>query len=237
MRRVGVLSLVLACLLLVGCTDLSPSPDSSEKSPADEDRKHRYSSQIDRVVDGDTVHLKEPVLGSTKVRMLSMDAPEVNYQGKSQGKYGVEATDYLKKRLPEGTDVQVVLGQEKKDDYGRLLAYLEVENQDINEEMVRQGYAVPYFIYPNVDRFQAFREALQQARKEGRGIWNPDGPLEEMPFEFRLRVGNREPNKYVGNFETKEYVEPVDYPDIPLEQRIFFWNAEDAEEAGYKKKP
>ncbi len=54
--------------------------------------------------------------------------------------------------------------------------------------MIRQGKAVPYFIYPNFDRFEAYREALKEAVEEKRGIWNPEDPLKEIPFEFRLRV-------------------------------------------------
>lgn len=233
---------LLALALLVGCSEEPPElpapnpkpPEEQPENPPDESGK-AYDSRMDRVVDGDTVHLKDPVLGSTKVRMLSMDAPETNYQGKSQGKYGEEATEELKQLLPEGTKVKVILGKEEKDNYGRLLAHIEKGKTDINEEMIRQGKAVPYFIYPNFDRFEAYRDALKEAKEEGRGIWNPDDPLKELPYEFRLRVGNRKPDKFAGDFETKKYVKPEQYKDVTLENRVFFWSEQDAEEAGFSK--
>ncbi|GGA45045.1 hypothetical protein GCM10007416_17690 [Kroppenstedtia guangzhouensis] len=181
-----------ALVLMIGWSEQPPEnlPAPEPKPPEEQpDRPGKTcDSRVDRVVYGDTLHLKEPVLGSTKARMLSIDAPETDYQGQSQGKHGEEATAYLKQLLPEGTGVKVVLGEEEKDDYGRLLAHIEKRKTDINEEMIRQGKAVPYFIYPNFDRFEAYREALKEAVEEKRGIWNPEDPLKEIPFEFRLRV-------------------------------------------------
>lgn len=229
-----------ALALLVSCSEEPPeNPPAPEPKPPEEQPDgpgKTYDSRMDRVVDGDTVHLKEPVSGSTKVRMLSIDAPETDYQGQSQGKHGEEATAYLKQLLPEGTEVKIVLGEEEKDDYGRLLAHIGKGKTDINEEMIRQGKAVPYFIYPNFDRFEEYRKALKEAVAEKRGIWNPEDPLKELPFEFRLRVGNRKPDKFVGDFATKEYVAPEKYREVPLENRVFFWREEDAKRAGYTKR-
>ncbi|SGO78193.1 Endonuclease YhcR precursor [Mycobacterium tuberculosis] len=60
--------------------------------------------------------------------------------------------------------------------------------------------------------------------------------MKELPFEFRLRVGNRKPDKFVGDFATKEYVTPEKYREVPLENRVFFWREEDAKRAGYTKR-
>ncbi|SDX23450.1 Endonuclease YncB, thermonuclease family [Marininema mesophilum] len=192
-----------------------------------------YKSTIKSVVDGDTVHLNEAVLGSTTVRLLSIDAPETNYLGKSQGKYGEDAKAEMKKLLPEGTSVTVETDKTEKDQYGRLLAYIHTDKLDVNQEMVRLGLAVTYYIWPNMSHFTDYQSALLEAQKSGSGIWNPKDPLTELPFEFRLRVGNREPDKYVGNYETKKYVGPADYNKVPVEQRVFFLTESEAKEAGY----
>ncbi|SDX23480.1 Endonuclease YncB, thermonuclease family [Marininema mesophilum] len=190
-----------------------------------------YKSSIQSVVDGDTVHLNKEVLGSTKVRLLSIDAPETNYQGKSQGKYGEEAKKELKKLLPEGTSVTVETDKTEKDQYGRILAHINTDKLDVNEEMVRRGLAVTYYIAPNMGDFTEYRSALLEAKKDGSGMWKSENP--EMPFEFRLRVGDREPDKYVGDYKTKKYVDPADYKKVPIEQRVFFLTKSDAEKAGY----
>lgn len=41
-----------------------------------------YESVVERVVDGDTIHLKEPVLGSTKVRYVNIDTAETYHKPK-----------------------------------------------------------------------------------------------------------------------------------------------------------
>jgi len=144
-------------VLLVGCNP--PSPPEKPNPP--DDHPKGYEVSIDDVLDGDTVHLKNPVLGTTKVRMLSIDAPETNYQGKSQGKYLEEAKAYLKQLLPEGTKVKVIPGKQAKDDYGRLLAYIQKGDMDVNREMILQCKVVPYIIYPNFERVQPYLHSLK----------------------------------------------------------------------------
>ena len=190
-----------------------------------------YTSTVKRVVDGDTVHLNQPVLGKTKVRLLSIDTPETNFQGKNQGEHAFAATNYLSQLLPVGTTIQIEVGTEHTDLYGRLLAYIYKGNLDINKEMVRKGYAVTYFIYPNLSYFGEYQNALVQARSQGLGIWNVDTPLELLPFEFRIKVSNGVPNKWVVDSHTKIIYEPKDYHKVPVEQRIFFMTKQDAESA------
>jgi len=136
--------------------------------------------------------------------------------------------------------VKVIPGKQAKDNYGRLLAYIQKGDMDVNREMILQGKAVPYIIYPNFERVKPYLDSLKEAQKFSRGIWNPDDPLDELSYEFRLRVGHRQPDKYAGDYDTKEYVEPDQYKDIPIEQRVFFWNEEMQKKLGIrsnKKKP
>lgn len=69
------------------------------------------------------------------------------------------------------------------------------------------------------------------------GIWDPENPLEELPFEYRLRTGDRDPDKPVGDWFTKMYVDPADYNEVHVNNRIFFFTEEDAIEAGYTPCP
>src|SRR5687767_2646396 len=64
-----------------------------------------YTSTVERVVDGDTINLSTPVLGTTKVRLVSIDTPETNYQGKAQQPWGNAAKNYLAQLLPPGTSI------------------------------------------------------------------------------------------------------------------------------------
>jgi len=83
--------------------------------------------------------------------------------------------------------------------------------------------------------FESYRSALLELRQAGQGILNPADPLTELPFEFRLRVSGRSPDKYVGDHYTKKYVDPADYKQIPVENHVFFWTETDTQQAGYTR--
>lgn len=51
-----------------------------EVTPPDNDPKEEYHRTVDRIVDGDTIHVNEPVLGETTIRFLNMDTPETYHQ-------------------------------------------------------------------------------------------------------------------------------------------------------------
>ncbi|BBP88078.1 hypothetical protein BsIDN1_16960 [Bacillus safensis] len=89
--------------------------------------KKEYEATVDRVVDGDTIHLKKPVLGTTKVRFVNMDTPETYHKPKNeldqnQLRFGQKAADYLNTLLSSGDKVTLKIGPEAKDDYGRLFS-------------------------------------------------------------------------------------------------------------------
>ncbi|MEC2198089.1 thermonuclease family protein [Bacillus subtilis] len=187
-----------------------------------------YTSTVKKVVDGDTIHLNQPVLGSTKMRLLSIDTPETNFQGKNQGEHAFAATNYLTQLLPSGTKVTIELGEECKDQYGRLLGHVYKSSLDVNKEMVRKGHAVTYFIYPNINHFTEYQSALVQAKNKGLGIWSRNNPLEELPFVFRARVSQRGLTKWVVDSQTKQIYAPHEYTKVPVERRLFFMSKSEA---------
>lgn len=228
LKRCHVLSFWMVLVLGLG-TLISFVPATSVVQAAS------YTSTVDRVVDGDTVYLTKAVLGTTKVRLLSIDTSETYYYGENQGHHATDASNYLKQLLPAGTKITMVTDQEEKDSYGRLLAHVFKGTLDVNKEMLRKGHAVTYYIWPNMLYFTDYRTAQQAAQSEGLGIWNPNDPLTELPFEFRLRIDGRQPDKYVGNYDTKKYVNPADYKQVDVNNRVFFFTEQDALAAGYTK--
>lgn len=68
-------------------------------------------------------------------------------------------------------------------------------------------------------------------------MWNPANLIQELPFEYRLRVFNRRFERFVGDFLTKTYVRPADYRRVPVENRVQFWTEQDAINAGYRLAP
>lgn len=203
---------------------------SGEEEPGEDEG---YEATVTQVTDGDTIKISPAILGADTVRLLSIDTPEAYYLGHNQNPHAAVATEALESLLPVGTVIRVKPGVESIDAYGRLLAHIYKDELDINQELIRLGHAVPYFIGPNLEHFDEYRAAYLEAKEAERGIWNPAQPLEQLPYEFRftLRGG---PDKFVGDYDTKKYVIPTRWQEVDTGNRVFFYEKSVARAAGYE---
>lgn len=120
---------------------------------------------VARVIDGDTIELES----GEKVRYLMVDAPEVT-NGKSEC-YGAEAREFNAEYVL-GQEVSLTYDVECSDRYGRLLAYVEAPDGEMNTLMVARGYACAYYLPPNgEDRQVEFRDLQSTAEQNGVGLW------------------------------------------------------------------
>jgi micrococcal nuclease len=127
--------------------------------------------RVRHVIDGDTIELDN---GST-VRYIGIDTPEVR---KRQGNswvyapepYAEKAKDY-NRMLVEGKPVRLQFDVQKKDKYGRLLAYCYVDDVFVNAKMLEEGFAFLYTISPNVKYVDLLVDKQKSARQNNRGIW------------------------------------------------------------------
>jgi hypothetical protein len=81
-----------------------------------------------------------------------------------------------------------------------------------------------------------YRLAQIDAQDGGRGIWG-SAALRELPFEYRLRIGNERPFRPVGDVFTRRYVIAADYVRVHVNNRMFFGTELDAQTAGYTACP
>lgn len=137
------------------------------------------NGEIEWVVDGDTVDVI--VDGrEERVRLTGIDTPELAHEASgdrpaTDGEcFGVEAHDFVRELLPVGTPVRLERDVVGRDDYGRLLAYVYRADDGIfvNYEIVRQGYAQPLTIPPNVTHADLFVEAAHRAEADDIGLWS-----------------------------------------------------------------
>jgi micrococcal nuclease len=128
---------------------------------------------IIRVVDGDTFHVSVEGKDET-VRMIGIDTPETQDPRKPVQCYGKEASEETK-RLLTGKSVRLENDptQGDKDKYNRLLRFVFLsDGTDVNEYLVRQGYAFEYTYESNPYRYQTqFLQAQKEAREQKRGLW------------------------------------------------------------------
>ena len=139
---------------------------------------------------------------------------------------------------PPSTALTIDTDQTRLDAFGRLLAHAtRADGLNLNQEQLRTGHAVVYVIWPNMSRFEEYRAAQIEAQSTQRGVWNPARPLAELPFEYRLRIARDAPFRPVGDFFTRQYVEPGDYRRVHVNNRVFFNSSSDAAAAGFRLCP
>ena len=74
-------------------------------------------------------------------------------------------------RLVEGRTVRLVFDRERRDVYGRLLAYVYRDGVFVNAALVREGFARTLAIAPNTARAGLFHRLAREAGRAGRGLW------------------------------------------------------------------
>ena len=121
------------------------------------------SGPVVRVIDGDTI-VVELDGKDERVRYIGIDTPEMDDERPAIRRRAVEAKA-ANARLVGGRRVRLELDVERRDRYGRLLAYVWVGDTLVNEALVQAGHAAPYTVPPNVRYVGRFLDAARDARR------------------------------------------------------------------------
>jgi micrococcal nuclease len=122
--------------------------------------------RVKRVIDGDTLLLTK----GEKVRLIGVDTPETKHPQKPVERFGKEAYLFTK-RMVEGKEVRLEFDWQKRDKYGRLLAYVYLmDGTFLNAEIIKQGYGFAYTRFP-FRYLEDFRVYEREARDKRAGLW------------------------------------------------------------------
>ncbi len=125
---------------------------------------------VERVIDGDTIVLS----GELRIRYLLVNAPETSGEDTC---YGATAAQF-NADLVLGKPVQLTYDTACEDRFGRTLAYVTVDGQDVNRALIERGYACVLHIPPDGDARADELLALQaEARAARRGLWAACDPI------------------------------------------------------------
>ena len=121
------------------------------------------------VIDGDTIIV---IINGKKekVRLIGVDTPEKDGTYTKKEPFSREASAFTRK-MTEGENVKLEYDWQKRDKYGRLLAYVYLEDGTfLNEELLEQGYATAFrkFRFKYRDDFIRYE---REARDNKRGLW------------------------------------------------------------------
>lgn len=157
-------------VLLIGLALLVIDDRKGDGGPATTPKGKTVSATVTRVVDGDTAEMKFAGGEEESVRYIGIDTPESVAPGQPVECFGKEAS-HFNERLVESERVTLRFGAERRDRYGRLLAYIYLGDRFVNAAIVRAGYARTLEIAPNTDHARLFARLEQRAANEGRGLW------------------------------------------------------------------
>jgi micrococcal nuclease len=124
-------------------------------------------ARVTQVIDGDTLILA----GGARVRLLGIDAPEMEREGRPAEFLAHKAKAYLV-QLTQGKEVRLEYDQLRYDHYGRVLAHIFLaDNTLVEAALLRQGLARVYFHPPNLSYREVLLAAQTEAMDAGRGVW------------------------------------------------------------------
>lgn len=174
MRPHLVLALAICCLA-AGCV----GPLGIEGAPTS------YNATVIGVVDGDTIDVRLPDGREERVRLLGIDTPEVHvetspgeFEGVSNTTAGREclravgenASVFVRERVgSRQVRLEIDPVADRRGGYDRLLAYVLVEDTNLNRVLVAEGYARVY--ETTFSERNAFERAQSDAMTADRGVW------------------------------------------------------------------
>ena len=165
----------------------------------DQKQYHQQSFPVLAIIDGDTLDVGWPDGDSsfTRIRLLGIDTPETRHPTAGVMYFGPEATDFTRSMI-DGSRVTVLLDTvgDQRDMYGRLLAYIQMEDGRIlNEEIIRRGfgYADLRFEHSQSDLYEGL---MEEAIASQAGLWKkavrdqlPPWLRQKRPLLLRSKAG------------------------------------------------
>jgi micrococcal nuclease len=161
----------------------SKASSQTQNKNLDLEKYHSKNFLIISVVDGDTLDINSPdgQKEFTRIRLLGIDAPEIKIES-GAGYFGIQAANFAKESsLGKRADIYLDEGSETRDKYGRLLAYIQLQDGSfLNEIMLSEGcaYADTRFKHSFYNKYKQL-ESL--AKRNKKGLWENITP-EQLPY-------------------------------------------------------
>lgn len=133
------------------------------------------TATVSRVISGDTLELSE---GRT-VRLIGVNAPD-------DGQAHFEAARSFTENMVGGKTVKLEAGSEPRNALDQELFYVWLDDQLVNWELVRGGYANRAAKPPNIQYDVYIADAQSKAIEEHLGMWQPS----EFTLEINLIIAD-----------------------------------------------
>ena len=182
---VGLLAAALWLYPAVGADSVSTAVQhgwtwlgEANRSRSQRHAQAHYHALITAVSDGDSIRATDTAGGKHKIRLAYIDAPEIEQA------HGQTSRDVLRALLlGQKADITVF----EHDQYGREVAQVRVNGQDVNLKQLEEGHAWHYISIAkrkqNKLDYAEYADAEAQAKQARTGLWRGKAPL--APWTFR----------------------------------------------------
>lgn len=205
-------------------------------------------AKVIHVTDGDTIKVQLQDGTEEKIRMILVDTPETVHPSKPVEPFGPEASQFTKDTL-SNAEIDLELGIEERDRYGRLLAYIYLKDGTMyNKLLLEKGLARVSVFPPNTKYLDEFKAIEQEAKNQKLGIWSiedyqssnsapdtnnqsetstiPNQSNPSGPCTIKGNINSRGEKIY--HMEGQQFYEKTNPEEI-------FCSEEEAQAAGYRK--
>ena len=153
--RYKIITYTLFLLFALGLIGIA-SIVSAQARPAS-----TYTAYVVRIIDGDTIHVRDITGEAHRIRLAMIDAPE------REQPFGTEATKKLSELLRQGT----------------VRLKVKCIDKDVSAEMLKEGMALHYHM--NFDKCEMYDKFEAAAKRCRQGLWSQEKI--EKPWDFRRK--------------------------------------------------
>ena len=124
-------------------------------------------------VDGDTFHVTIDNEKQT-IRMIAIDTPETVHPQKGEEPYGKQASEYTCNKVKNAKKIEIEYDEnsDKTDKYGRIIAWVFVDDILLQKELIENGYAKVGYLYDDYKYTHILEESQELASINNIGIWS-----------------------------------------------------------------
>ncbi|MFT4416422.1 thermonuclease family protein [Fredinandcohnia humi] len=246
-RLFQYLTMIFLTVSFVGCSTISSDErlNNQKEQIMQEDSTDYKRIEVGSVqsIDGDTITVIYNG-NREKIRFLLVDSPETSHPRLGEQPFGTEAKEFTRKLVENSQKIELEFDiGEKRDKYGRLLAYVYVDGKMIQEELLKNGLARVAYVYPPNTRYiDQFNDIQKVARKQGIGIWEVENYAQEDGFHPELMDSNETKDiqdndgcLIKGNIGSEKIYHTLDSPWYEqTKPEVMFCTEEEAVKAGFR---
>lgn len=167
---------------------------------------------LEKCVDGDTARFQLSDGTVIKTRFLAIDTPESVHPTKEVELYGKDASEYTCNRLTNAKEIKLEYdgSSEKIDKYGRTLAWVFVDGELLQRQLVDIGYAKVAYLYGDYEYTETLQEIEEQAKTSKKGIWSEEN-VEKVDDKKENEKSKDEKDDSISEEKKSFFKELIDY--------------------------